>query len=278
MVTKRIVISVLFAIILFGSSMSFKAYGEVFETRQAEKWAVEAYRHWMMKELSDTVLARKIFTDEMREKAMRAGVGYDYLTRAQDVTDYGISSLKCRHITDDWYAVSFQWNETDEPEVIPIRLKKTGDDYRISYILPEWVTSIDYKKLFDVVPCDTVNRTDAFKFVETFYCNYTHLYAEMLPDLQRKLSEMRSRYCTEEFIKRINAEKDSLSIYDMDSYCYDAIIMGCDFDITQINSLNVTRLSDTKFKVSYNLSSDKINLTVETLLCEDGWRISNISL
>ena len=54
--------------------------------------------------------------------------------------------------------------------------------------------------------------------------------------------------------------------------------MGCDFDITQINSLNVTRLSDTKFKVSDNLSSDKINLTVETLLCEDGWRISNILL
>lgn len=62
---------------------------------------------------TNETLCRKYLTEEMAAKLqrMRNATGGDPIIRAQDMNSDAIKTLNVREIADDWYMVSYLWNE-----------------------------------------------------------------------------------------------------------------------------------------------------------------------
>lgn len=250
----------------------------VADTAECEKWVVDSYRKWMTHDYRDTLLPAQLFTPEMREKLGRLAsvTDADAMLRAQDYSDYGVGSVSCSHLEGDWYQVSYIWEEGGMPTVIPVRVAKTGDGYRFTYVTPEW-GEWRGDGLFDIKPCGKVTQKDALEFVRSFYCNYTCLYAMMVPDLEQKLQEMRRKYCTETMMHSIVTTIEEMK-GDIGGDGYDPVIMSCDFDIYWFDSLEVDELGADSFVVSYRCSKDYWKRFKVTVVRESGrWMINEVS-
>lgn len=62
---------------------------------------------------TNETLCKKYLTEEMAAKLqrMRNATGGDPIIRAQDMNSDAIKTLNVREIADDWYVVSYLWNE-----------------------------------------------------------------------------------------------------------------------------------------------------------------------
>ena len=70
------------------------------------------------------LLLQRFLTPEMREKKDRLSCATDGdpMIRAQDVTDYSIQSVRCKHLEGDWYEISYRPNSQDSLVCIPLRV------------------------------------------------------------------------------------------------------------------------------------------------------------
>ena len=61
---------------------------------------------------------------QMQEKKDRLSCATDGdpMIRAQDVTDYSIQSVRCKHLEGDWYEISYRPNSQDSLVCIPLRV------------------------------------------------------------------------------------------------------------------------------------------------------------
>lgn len=249
------------------------------DTAACEQWIVETYRKWMKGEIKELAERKELFTPEMWEKRGRlASVqGADPLIRAQDYSEYGLESLSCKHLADNWYEVSYAWSEEDEPIHIPVRINTQGGHFRFDYITPSWGKWLG-DKLFDIAKPGKVDQETASKFVTSFYRQYTYLYALMVPDLEQKLMQMQEKYCTKAMLQKINDLKEELE-GDMDEGL-DLLVMNHDFDIYWYSTLKIEPLTENTFSVNYRIDEPKGTYTVKvkvTATREDGaWKIDNI--
>lgn len=248
------------------------------EGSACEKWIVDAYRKWMTRDYRDTILPKQLFTPELRAKLGRLNsvIDADALLRAQDYSDYGVTSVKCRPLGGDWYEVSYAWSEGSEPVTIPVKVVADGDSYRLAYVTPEWG---DYSKVDELLGrkgCDEVNQESADEFVRTFYCNYTYLYAMMVPDLEQKLQAMCGKYCSGRLNSKIAEIKEELK-NDMGGDGYDPLVQSCDFDIFWLDSLDVTNVAPGEYHISFKYSGDYTREWTVRVAEEDGkWVMDDI--
>lgn len=220
------------------------------EAARAGEWLTDRVRRWMRRDTGDTLLAATMFTPGMDAKRGRMAQTYgcDAVTFAQDWSDYGIRSTSVRHLGGGWFEVSYAWQEGAEPRRIPMRLAKEGDGWRIAYITaPSLKEPRTDDGLFDVRGCTVVDTCGAARFVETFFRQYTYLYAIMAPRLEERLADMRGRYFTDRMTRAfgwtVEASRGGMQ------EGYDMLIHGNDFDIHDYGTLRQEKLDSTAFAI-----------------------------
>ena len=65
--------------------------------------------------------------------------GCDPMTRAQDVSQYGMDSLSVSSLGDGWYMVRYKWSEGSDYTEIPLKASCNDGEFRITYITPLWL-------------------------------------------------------------------------------------------------------------------------------------------
>lgn len=84
--------------------------------------------------LCDSVLAPAVM-DKLREGIEEPDA--DYIIRAQDVSQFGIRSLRVVPLPEkDWYMVRYQWSAESDPIDIPLKAVIKDDRLKILYITP----------------------------------------------------------------------------------------------------------------------------------------------
>lgn len=247
-------------------------------SRHAEEcaeWLAEAYRRWMKRCYpEDSVLCRELFTPAMDMKRCRASRDMDYVTRAQDYTEYGLRSISCQPLAEGWYEVTYAWSEEDPLEKIPVRVVWTDDGWRINYISPYWAEEQDYAGLFDIAP-DTVDDSSASSLAQTFYSRYVGLYSLMDNGLEEQLEALRHAYTTERCCRLFYEVRQAVEGEMEDGF--DIVIMGNDFDIHSYRSLEVVPIGATTFRVNYHEGEERFVTWQVSLACIDGhWKIDGI--
>lgn len=167
--------------------------------------AIENGHHEQVDQLID-----KFLTAEMQDKKGRLTVTTDAdpILRAQDVSAYGMQSVECRHLEDEWYEVSYRWKDDNDACIyIPLMVKseKKGE-VKIAYVTPVWSDRKYGDYLFDVPSVKVQDGKDAAIFVETFFRAYTYPYVKMSPTLKEYLA----RLCTTYF--RLQCKRSSLRL------------------------------------------------------------------
>ena len=102
------------------------------------------YTSYMMNVLNgnskNEALCKTYLTDELSAKIQRMinVSGVDPIIRSQDVNSDAIKTLNVRKIADDWYMVSYLWNEKDSTTIIkiPLKVEKVDEKCKIAYITP----------------------------------------------------------------------------------------------------------------------------------------------
>lgn len=224
-------------------------------------------------------LKRDFLTPEMQKKLERLAfaTGMDPLLRAQDVSDYGRQSLRCRHLKGGWYEVSYQWAENDTTGIhIPIRIKTDAKGkVRITYVTPYWGGDGYGDHLFDIPATKIKDKADGIAFTETFFKAYAYPYVKMSPTLEQDLKQLRQTYCTPAMLKKYTEIlQQSLEVEGV----IDPLIGCADFDAFFYNSLKVTPLENNHFKVSYNTGVQNWNIQIKvTVTKQNGkYRISDL--
>lgn len=105
---------------------------------------------------TNEILCKKYLTEELAAKLqrMRNATGGDPIIRAQDMNSDAIKTLNVREIADDWYMVSYLWNEKDSASLveIPLKVGYVNEKCKIKYITPiengtqygdEWLTGFE---------------------------------------------------------------------------------------------------------------------------------------
>lgn len=242
---------------------------------ECAEWLADAYRRWMRRSYpKDSALWHELFTPAMEMKRCRANNGCDYVTRAQDYTEYALQHISCRPLTEGWYEVTYAWRDEEPVMRIPVQVVWTDDGWRIGYISPYWAEDQDYNRLFDIVP-DTIDDCSASRLVQTFYSQYASIYALMNPGLEEQLETLRKTYATERLNRQF--EKVRLALEgDMDEG-FDIVIMGHDFDIHSFKSLKIEPLESTSFRVSYREGKERVTAWEVSVTCIDGhWKMDGI--
>ena len=105
------------------------------------------------------------------------------MIRAQDVTEYGIQSVRCRHLSGNWYEMSYRSYPQDSAIYIPLLITTDSPEkIRISYVTPEWGDRQYGDHWFDIPEEKVIDDQDGKTFVETFYKSYAHTYIKMKQD------------------------------------------------------------------------------------------------
>lgn len=113
------------------------------------------------------------------------------MIRAQDVTEYSIQSVRCKHLFGCWYEVSYRSYPKDSTTYIPLRI--TADSLgriRISYVTPDWGNRKYGDYWFDISEGKVIDDQDGKTFTETFYKSYAYTYVKMKPDLEQGLKTL----------------------------------------------------------------------------------------
>ena len=213
-----------------------------------------------------------LLTPGMYEKIgrMTGDTGADCIIRAQDVNDFGINDLKCRHLEGDWYEITYRWSEKDEPIQIPIRATTDAEgDIKVSYIAPECAGDKYGDKYLAVPKTKVVDNGTTKQFVETYYAAYTYPFLSISTDCEKQSRAVRDKYCTAQLCKRI----DDWLANEAPEDIFDPFICGIDFDNICHWPVNVKEDGQNDFTVSFGNRS----LKVFVAKTDGRWVISNIT-
>lgn len=206
--------------------------------------------------------------------------GVDPVIRSQDVNSDAIKTLDVRKIADDWYMVSYLWNEKDNTTLteIPLKVKNINGKCMIAYITPI-ENGVQYGdelfSCFENIKSCKIDNASGKLFIESFYKVYMATYCSMCKDVNAKLSALRlsnlSQTALEQF-KKVELEKldDGLNGYDL-------LINNFDFDCIWCESLKFVQLSNDNYQITYQVGvkMHKINIKIKY---QDGrYLINNIS-
>lgn len=212
---------------------------------------------------------KKYLTEELAAKLQRMvyATGSNPIIRAQDVNSDAIKTLNVREIADDWYMVSYLWDEKDSTSLveIPLKVGYVNDQCKIVYITPiesdtqygdEWLFC------FGNVASDKIDSSSGKSLVESFYKVYLATYCSMCGDLNVRLQSLRlsnlSHTALEQFKK---AEQE----YLQDTFeGYDLLVTNFDFDSMWFYSLKVVPLEPDNYQVTYQAGkyTHQINIQV----------------
>ena len=85
-------------------------------------------------------LCERCLTDGLLSKVQRMVniSGVDPIIRSQDINSDAIRTLNVKNIIDNWYMVSYLWNEKDSTTIIkiPLKVEKVDEKCKIAYITP----------------------------------------------------------------------------------------------------------------------------------------------
>ena len=224
-------------------------------------------------------LVKDYLTPEMQKKLYRliTVTGSDPLLRAQDVSDYGIQSLTCRHLEGKWYEVSYLRTENDTASVqIPIRVDTDANGkIRIVYVTPYWGGNKYGDQIFDVRAKEIKDDVDGGIFVETFFKAYVYPYVTMSTTMEQDINQLRKTYCTAAMQKKyaILLQK-SLE----DENLLDPMIGCADFDAFWYKFIKISSLGKNCFMFSYNNGIDilNVNIKVSVKKLKGKYRISDL--
>lgn len=218
---------------------------------------VSFYKAYMSDSLSwreQDSLTRQMLTPEAYEKVKRATRATDcnQILRAQDYSDYGRSTVKCRHLGADWYEVSYQFAPNEEPIFIPLRVESGASRHpRIDYIVPEWGGRQWGDAMFDVPKVEIERDKDALTFVSTFYKRYVYPYVTNSSTLDSDRKELCKQFCTQELCD--NIEQASVNHDNEDGPDgFDGIINDYDFDALWFAELDFSAIDNHQVRVSFH--------------------------
>ena len=218
---------------------------------------VSFYKAYMSDSLSweeQDSLTRQMLTPEAYEKVKRATRATDcnQILRAQDYSDYGRSTVKCRHLGADWYEVSYQFAPNEEPVFIPLRVESGASRHpRIDYIVPEWGGRQWGDAMFDVPKVEIERDKDVLTFVSTFYKRYVYSYATNSLTLDADRKELCKRFCTQALRDSIEQARVNHGIDDgIDGF--DAIVNDYDFDALWFAELDFSAIDNHQVRVSFH--------------------------
>ena len=239
---------------------------------------VSFYKAYMSDSLSweeQDLLTRQMLTPEAYEKVKRATRATDcnQILRAQDYSNDGKNTVKCRHLGANWYEVSYQFASNEEPVFIPLRVEYGASHPRIDYIVPEWGGRQWGDAMFDVPKVEVERGKDALTFVSTFYKRYVYPYATNSSTLDSDRKELCKQFCTQELCD--NIEQASVNHGNEDGIDgFDVIINDHDFDALWFAELAFSSIDENKVQVSFH---DYHNLVVTVSGKKGSFRINSIS-
>lgn len=266
------ILALLFAGISFAQSLS--------DIKQIKHFYVRYMK--AMEEGDDEMretLVQQFLTKEMQAKMGRLvdATGSNPLLRTQDVSTFGRQSLRCRHLEDDWYMVSYQWSEMDSIGIhIPLKIvKDTKGQLCIGYVTPEYAGEGYGNQIFNVSAVYVKDNKDAYTFVETFFKAYIYPYVMMTPSLEQDLARLRQTYFTAEMqIKYTTMSQMFLE----DANPIDPLIGCADFDAFWYSSLNVESIGSNLFTVWYNTGNGIIRVKLVVACMNGKYRICDLKL
>lgn len=259
---------------------SFKGYsGDLEEIKNFyRKYMIHVLEYYSRNE----ALCKNYLTDEMisKVKRMSDATGGDPIIRAQDMDSVAIKTLNVRKLSDDWYMVSYLWNENDSTDIteIPLKVKHINGKCKIAYITPfENGTQYGDELLYHFGDTITykIDNTSEKSFIESFYKSYAATYCSMNKDMDQKLSELRLSNLSETALKQFKkAEEEALYDY---LYGYDILISNFDFDCMWFKSIKITELSNSNYQVTYQAGDYMYKINIKTKYRDGRYFISDIS-
>lgn len=246
------------------------------------------YKGYMMNFLDvdsdNDSLCEMFLTEGMIAKArrMRYATGGDPIIRAQDVNEDAIKTLAVRRAADDWYLVSYLWNEKDSTTLTEIPLKAQSIDgmCKIVYITPIANGSQLGDERLSCSECMSVSKiideVSGKSFIESFYKAYLASYCAMSKDTDAKLSFLRSDNLSSTALQQF--KKAETENQEDGLYGYDLLIDNFDFDCMWYESLKFIQLDDNIYQITYQSGTKvyTINIKIE---CRNGkYLINSISL
>lgn len=256
-----------------------------FSSKQSDRMKIEMYLQKSYQEYMEAIntndreaedkFIENMLTPQMNEKRARliCVTDADPIIRAQDVTDYAIKSVRCRHLSDSWYEVSYRPYPQDSTIYIPLRITKDSQDkVRISYVTPYWGNRKYGDKWFDIPKEKVIDDQDGMTFTETFYRSYAYIYIQMKADMEQGLKHLRKTYCTPSMQEKYIQSRKEVELEDP---IFDSVIGNDDFDVFWYSSLQVHPTeSPNCFTVSYRFTKIKV-----TLQRQDGkYKIADVEL
>lgn len=199
-------------------------------------------------------------TPEMQEKRARliCTTNSDPLIRAQDVSEEGIHSVRCRPLSGNWFEVSYILSSQDTVR-IPVRVAScSSDTVRISYVTPYWGGNDYGDSLFDIPKQEVVNDRSGLLFVETFFRSYAYPYVTMSLSIYDELEQIRRSHCTSSMLRKYAETKEEVK---WEEPCFDPIIGDSDFDAFWYNTLRIDTMSENTFKVSFAKNKLRVEIT-----------------
>lgn len=231
-----------------------------------EKYLQKSYQKYMEAINTDDrkteeKFLKNLLTPEMNEKRARLTCVTDAnpMIRAQDVTEYGIQSVRCKHLSGNWYEISYRSYPQDSTIYIPLRITTDSPEkIRISYVTPEWGDRQYGDHWFDIPEEKVIDDQDGKTFVETFYKSYAHTYIKMKQDLEQGLKHLRETYCTPAMQENYVRSRKELEPEDP---LFDPVIGNDDFDVFWYNSLQIHPTENKEcFTVNYGYTKILVTL------------------
>lgn len=241
----------------------------------------------MMNLLNDNsknrALCERCLTDGLLTKVQRMVniSGVDPIIRSQDINSDAIRTLNVKNIIDNWYMVSYLWNEKDSTTIIkiPLKVEKVDEKCKIAYITP--VQNGDQYGDELLSNCENmkackIDETSGKSFIESFYKVYIASYCTMYKDVNAKLSTLRlsnlSHTALEQFGKaELENQKDGFNGYDL-------LINNFDFDCMWCKSFKINQLGDNVFQITYQPGSKTYKIIITIKKQNNRYLIDKISL
>lgn len=232
------------------------------------------YRGYMMNFLTvdsnNDSLCKKFLTEGLiaKTKRMSNATGVNPIIRSQDVNEDAIKTLAVRRVADDWYMVSYLWNEKDSTTLteIPLKAQSIDGKCKIVYITPIENGSQWGDEMLSGCECMNeakTNETSGQSFIESFYKIYLSTYCAISKDINTQLSSLRLSNLSPAALQQF---KQAESEHQEDGfYGYDLLINNFDFDCMWYKSLKFTQISDDNYQITYQAGATihKINIKIK---------------
>jgi len=227
-------------------------------------------------------LVKKYLTRGLIEKIKRTGTATnsDPILRAQDVNEHMLKTIQVRHLEENWYMVSYDWNPTGNSnhQEIPIRVAQIDGLYMIDYITPEWNgSSYGNRLLLNTLPKKAIDSSSPLSLLKTFYTAYVSLYCSMPEGLVAQLERLRKAHLTSKALAQFEeAEKEPQLDGEMN---YDLLIANFDFDCLWIPSITYTQIDENTYQMHYTKFADVSTVITLSMVKNNGkYQIDTIQI